>query len=208
MNIAGIIIRLAIFMAILFIIDLYAFQAIKTAFRQAVSARWSYWIFSGLVYAALIYLMIIFDRNQGPQNNQFQFIMALTILSLVPKLILLISMLGEDVFRLGEGIVTRIGGKETEFMPDRRRFVSQTAVFLAAIPFVGIIHGVFKGKYNYRVIRKTLVFDDLPEAFDGFQVTQISDVHSGSLTILIRSNMVLTLSMNRSPIFFYLPAIW
>ena len=180
MNIAGIIIRLAIFMAILFIIDLYAFQAIKTAFRQAVSARWSYWIFSGLVYAALIYLMIIFDRNQGPQNNQFQFIMALTILSLVPKLILLISMLGEDVFRLGEGIVTRIGGKETEFMPDRRRFVSQTAVFLAAIPFVGIIHGVFKGKYNYRVIRKTLVFDDLPEAFDGFQITQISDIHSGS----------------------------
>jgi predicted MPP superfamily phosphohydrolase len=37
------------------------------------------------------------------------------------------------------------------------------------------------GKYAYRVIKQTLYFDDLPKAFEGFTVTQISDVHSGSL---------------------------
>ncbi len=36
------------------------------------------------------------------------------------------------------------------------------------------------GKYNYKVIRQTLFFPDLPDAFDGFKVTQISDIHSGS----------------------------
>ena len=29
-------------------------------------------------------------------------------------------------------------------------------------------------------IRETLYFDDLPDAFDGFTITQISDIHSGS----------------------------
>ena len=36
------------------------------------------------------------------------------------------------------------------------------------------------GKYNYKVIKQRIYFPDLPEAFDGFKITQISDVHSGS----------------------------
>jgi predicted MPP superfamily phosphohydrolase len=39
---------------------------------------------------------------------------------------------------------------------------------------------MFKGKYNYKVHRTTLYFDDLPDAFDGFTITQLSDIHSGS----------------------------
>jgi predicted MPP superfamily phosphohydrolase len=180
MNLVGIIIRLAIFVVVLFLIDLYAFQAVKTAFRHTPAARWAYWGFSVLVYASLAYLFVIFDRDKGPQNTQFQYIMALTILSLVPKLIVLLGMAGEDVFRLGEGTIRKLAGSEKDFMPDRRRFVSQSALVLAAIPFAGIIHGVLKGRYNYKVIRKTLIYEDLPSEFDGLQITQISDIHSGS----------------------------
>lgn len=43
-------------------------------------------------------------------------------------------------------------------------------------------YGIVKGKYAYRVIRHTLYFDDLPQDFDGFTITQISDIHSGSFT--------------------------
>jgi predicted MPP superfamily phosphohydrolase len=39
---------------------------------------------------------------------------------------------------------------------------------------------MYKGKYNFRVLNYTLHFDDLPEAFDGYRITQISDIHSGS----------------------------
>ncbi len=39
---------------------------------------------------------------------------------------------------------------------------------------------MYKGKYNFRVLNYTLHFDDLPEAFDGYKITQISDIHSGS----------------------------
>jgi predicted MPP superfamily phosphohydrolase len=39
---------------------------------------------------------------------------------------------------------------------------------------------VTAGKYDFRLRKQTLYFEDLPEAFDGFTITQISDLHVGS----------------------------
>jgi predicted MPP superfamily phosphohydrolase len=66
------------------------------------------------------------------------------------------------------------------FLPERRKFVSQVALGIAAVPFLSMIYGMTVGKYNYKVLRQTLFFPDLPDAFDGFKITQISDIHSGS----------------------------
>ena len=46
-----------------------------------------------------------------------------------------------------------------------------------------------KGKYNFKVLKYTLEFDDLPAAFDGYQITQISDIHSGSFDNKEKINM-------------------
>jgi hypothetical protein len=54
------------------------------------------------------------------------------------------------------------------------------ALGIAAVPFGALLFGMYKGKYNFKVLKYTLEFDDLPDAFDGYQITQISDVHSGS----------------------------
>jgi len=51
---------------------------------------------------------------------------------------------------------------------------------MAALPFGALLYGMVKGRYNYKVLRYTMEYDDLPEAFDGYQITQISDIHSGS----------------------------
>jgi predicted MPP superfamily phosphohydrolase len=64
--------------------------------------------------------------------------------------------------------------------PARRKFISEVAVLVAAIPFSSFFYAMLKGKYDYRLHKTTLYFDDLPEAFDGFTITQLSDIHSGS----------------------------
>ena len=90
-------------------------------------------------------------------------------------------MLGEDIFRVGSGSTRFFMQSENfEFLNSRRKFVSQIGLGLAAIPFASLIYGVTVGKYNYKVIKQRIYFPDLPEAFDGFKITQISDVHSGS----------------------------
>ena len=51
---------------------------------------------------------------------------------------------------------------------------------MAEVPFLSLIYGMTVGKYNYKVIKQRIFFPDLPDAFDGFTITHISDVHSGS----------------------------
>ncbi|HEX5625756.1 MAG TPA: metallophosphoesterase, partial [Saprospiraceae bacterium] len=58
--------------------------------------------------------------------------------------------------------------------------VMQGAFALAALPLISLTYGMIKGRYQYKIHKQQLFFKDLPEAFDGFTITQISDVHSGS----------------------------
>src|SRR5690606_1964506 len=124
----------------------------------------SFWIFSFGIYLFTIFVFLTFDQRSVGQN--FGRLMALLILSILPKLIILAFMFGEDIYRFVAGIFNTVkGSSEEDFWPERRKFISQTALLLSTIPFLGIIHGVLIGKYRYRVIRHTLQFDDLPEAF-------------------------------------------
>jgi predicted MPP superfamily phosphohydrolase len=102
-----------------------------------------------------------------------------SILIAVPKIVAIIPLLLEDVSRLSQ-FLFRIFTVQPNVLPERRVFISQLALGLAAIPFLGILDGIWKGRYRYRVISHTLEFEDLPEAFDGFTIAQISDIHSGS----------------------------
>jgi predicted MPP superfamily phosphohydrolase len=99
----------------------------------------------------------------------------------IPKILLTVFMFLEDVFRLSGGLINlATKNRQGDFLEDRRKFVSTIALGIAAIPFLSLAYGMKWGKYNYKVIRQKVFFPDLPEAFDGFTFTQISDVHSGS----------------------------
>jgi predicted MPP superfamily phosphohydrolase len=102
------------------------------------------------------------------------------ITKIIFSLVLLIGDLGRLFYGLGDNIINYGKRGDVSFFPARRKFISQVAVVVAAVPFSGFIYGMFKGKYDYKLHRETLYFDDLPDAFDGFTITQISDIHSGS----------------------------
>tara|TARA_B100000530_G_scaffold328473_1_gene269324 strand:- start:555 stop:1496 length:942 start_codon:yes stop_codon:yes gene_type:complete len=70
---------------------------------------------------------------------------------------------------------------KSNIFPGRRKFISQLAIIIASVPTIAMLYGIYKGRYNYKVLKYTLEFDDLPKNFDGFTITQISDIHSGSL---------------------------
>ena len=171
--------RILIFLIFLGLIDWYSYQAFKTLFPTQTWVKASFWIFSIAIYLFTIFVFLTFDRGNIGLN--FGRLMSLLVLSILPKLIILAFLFGEDVFRFFAGVFQSLGeNREGDFLPDRRKFISQTALLLSTIPFLGILHGVLIGKYRYRVVSHTLEFDDLPEEFDGFTITQISDIHSGS----------------------------
>ncbi|WP_460220061.1 metallophosphoesterase [Psychroserpens sp. MEBiC05023] len=174
-------IRLVIFILIIGILDYYAFQSLKTTIRGNWWYVW-YWIITIGILGNFIFQIFTFDRSNGIPFR-FSVAFSLIVLFYVPKLIIGITLLGEDVYRLSTYVInnyikTPVTDNVTNY--GRRKFISQIALGLAAIPFASVLYGVFKGKYNFKVLKYTLHFEDLPEAFDGYKLTQISDVHSGS----------------------------
>jgi predicted MPP superfamily phosphohydrolase len=160
--------RIPFILLLLLLSDLYFFQAVKTLTGNPV-ILWCYWLYDLLLVAGMIYVLI----GRRPNRSLPQLIsvlMALVLLSLIPKVCALPVLLLEDIGRLFRNF------------PPRTVWVSALALIIAAIPFVGLLYGLTRGRHYYKVRKETIYFDDLPQAFDGFTITQLSDIHSGSFT--------------------------
>ncbi len=172
--------RWAIFILLYLMLGFYALQALKTATRFP----WVYYAFMAL--SLVVLGNFIFQFSIGDDQTRvltraksYAFGFLLTILTF--KVITIVFLFSEDIFRILAGTYHKFSGNTKAFsLPERRRFLSLLAVGIAALPFGALLYGMYKGKYNFRVLKYTMVFEDLPEAFDGYQITQISDVHSGS----------------------------
>lgn len=174
--------RILFIIPIWLILDFYFFQSVKTV-TQSLSPgtkhtiHWAYWLFD-LILISVILFIIFVQPKLLPQKHTF-LLVSLVLLSLIPKLVILPFLLMEDLVRLGD---YAFHFQRYDHYPARRKFISQLILGLSAIPFASIIYGMYRGKYNYKIHRHTVSYDDLPEAFDGFTITQLSDIHCGSFT--------------------------
>ncbi|UPQ80146.1 metallophosphoesterase [Flavobacterium azooxidireducens] len=173
-------IRLLFFIAFVLFIEVYAFQAFRTL-SKIKWVQYSYVLLSVLILAFIIYSFTQFDRRVG-QNSRTLLTFGLVLIVYIPKIILTLVMFGEDFYRIISGTISHFLGntEQSSFLPERRKFVSQIALGVAAVPFLSLLYGMTKGKYNFKVIKQTLFFNDLPDSFDGTTITHISDIHSGS----------------------------
>ena len=173
--------RWIIFIVIFGIIDLYAYQAVRTTFRN----KWvniAYLIISLVVLGNFIYQLSTLGRSSG-LSTRVNLAIGLFLTLYIPKIAIMIMMFGEDIIRVPQALYRYFstgGTAENGYIPSRRQFVSRIALGIAAIPFASFLYGMVKGKYNFKVLNYTLHFEDLPAAFDGYRITQISDIHSGS----------------------------
>lgn len=172
--------RLVFFFIFVFLIEWYVFQAVKTITKYKY-IHYSYLIITVLFIVYIIYAFSQFDRSVG-QNSQTLFTLGLLITISVPKMLIAILLFGEDLVRFFSGVYYWMLPKEgsVTFFQPRVKWVSTLAFILAFVPLIALIHGILVGKSNYKVIPQTVYFKDLPDAFDGFKITQISDVHVGS----------------------------
>ncbi|MBR9844783.1 MAG: metallophosphoesterase [Algicola sp.] len=172
-------VRWIIFILIYSILTVYGFQAIKTVTKL----NWVHYVFIAIaviVAGNFIYQFSIASEGRvlNPSKS-YAFGILLAFASL--NLVLVPILIGEDIIRLFLGLYDKLfATRETFYLPSRRKFISTVALGIAAIPFASLLYGMYKGKYRFRVLDYVLHFEDLPEAFDGYKITQISDIHSGS----------------------------
>jgi uncharacterized protein len=180
--------RILFTMGFWLLIDLYFFQGFKAAIahiapqmRKPLSM--GYWVFDLILMGIFIYFTITGRLRPGGSTG-ISFYIGLMFLTMLPKLIGSPLLVLEDAFRLIESgyswVKSLISPENQTYFPARRKFIGQLAVGIASVSFAGILYGITRGKYDYRVVHQDVFFKDLPPAFQGFTITQISDVHSGS----------------------------
>jgi predicted MPP superfamily phosphohydrolase len=160
--------RVPLILLLLVIADIYFFQAVQTLTANTFIHA-AYWVFDLIIIAGFV-VAFTSRRSSKWVHRLISILMALLLLSLVPKLIAMPVLLLEDISRLFRNF------------PPRSLWVSEAAVVIATIPFLALLYGLTGGRHFYRVKKETLYFPDLPKAFDGFTITQLSDIHSGSFT--------------------------
>lgn len=174
--------RFIVILSILYLaLAFYGFQAFKTLFKNP----WVQVIYGITFFSAWAFLVFKIATAESGSTMRDHIAIAGGIFFSFFLLALFLGffLLLEDVVRLSVYGFNKIAGVSDEgakYFPSRRKFVSAIGLGLAALPFGALLYGMYKGKYNYKVLKYELEFNDLPEAFDGYQITQISDVHSGS----------------------------
>lgn len=150
------------------------FYTYRTFSRLGIQGSVLNWVIGGIIglYICVIGLMIYL----GPRSPHFIYLTSVFLLLLVPQVVMLLSGLLGDILMFVTSWFS--SGKN---LKGRRKFIGQVTLALGAIPFAGILHGIFYGKYNFQKIKHVLSFKYLPKAFDEYKIVHISDIHIGSI---------------------------
>jgi predicted MPP superfamily phosphohydrolase len=60
------------------------------------------------------------------------------------------------------------------------RVIAYIGMGVFAMLLLGVLNGIFRGRFDFRVNRFKLAFPNLPESFRGLKIVQVSDFHIGS----------------------------
>lgn len=174
-------------LSLLILIDFYIFQGVKTLTRDS-NSQWTK-VAYGLFWGATGYVILSFTiyKILGPQaiNPQVQkWSTVFFFVAYVSKLPALMFLIIDDIVRIVKFITRRLKHERTDPHPgqkiSRSKFLVQTSVVAAAIPATALGFGILSGAYDYRLRRKRVPISNLPKAFEGVRIGQLSDIHSGS----------------------------
>ena len=166
-----------VLLAVFFIIEIYVYQAIRNITTNNY-IRIGYWVFTLLAYGIILYWILTFNKASR-DHQQIQLMVSAMMIFVLPKLLSVMFLLIGDFTRFVEFGFKYFTAKENYF-PERRKFISTTALAAAGIFSALAIDGIIFGKYRHTVRKVKLRFKNLPESFKGYKIVQISDVHSGS----------------------------
>jgi len=181
-------ITILIISAILLVADAYIISGIRGAskkwkFTTRRSFTWWYWGIS--IFLTLGLFMSIYAKfGLGFKGA----ILLIFFIVLGAKILFLPFLVVDDVRRMLLWKARKHNKPEPEFpasqpAPDaipRSEFLMKAGLLAGALPMASLGYGIINGAYDYRVKHRTLYLPNLPKAFDGIKLGQLSDIHSGS----------------------------
>ena len=137
-----------------------------------------------LIYAPLWYFN--FERFRTSSPVHLTLVDALlvapfmkwAISSLVGAIVALLFAIPQAIVGLGRWIAEKRRGDSLP-SPSRRVFLERTANLATSAPFFAGAYGLLYGRLNLETTVQKIPLPRLPQAFEGFRIAQLSDIHIG-----------------------------
>jgi len=170
-------------------LDIYVFMGIRAIMSNAAAPRTrtlvygGYWLISIACLATIILLPYLNWHDWKPIVRSY--VLAILIGLVMAKLLTVIFLLVDDVRRGVMWIIQQFGSSKAPQPAEvpsgitRSQFLTKMGLLMGGSLFATLTYG-FSNKYNYRVHKIKMAFKNLPPAFKGLRIVQLSDIHSGS----------------------------
>ena len=170
------------------LIDWYFYRSAKiflNRFSSGIRKWWirSYWIYTGLTLFFMMVAVGHYITHTPPPPFARSYITGFIMIVFLSKLSGNLFFLIEDLRRLIKRLINHFNSRKRSTPNDgmsRASFLKKAGIVAAATPFVSLMYGVVKSAFDYQVIKVQLPLKNLPSAFNGLKILQISDIHTGS----------------------------
>ncbi len=164
---------LLLFFVFIVLVELISYSGFRILIYQPSSnvRRWLHITYVLISMFATGLLVYSFSNPQVLRESRnysfFYFVILLSFLNLIPKIVFAMMTLISWLFRW-------FSGKHSQLL------ILASSIFIALGIWVLIVYGNLLGRENLKVVQHDLYFGELPVQLDGFKIVQLSDIHLGS----------------------------
>jgi predicted MPP superfamily phosphohydrolase len=181
-------IRFLIIFILITLVELYFLQALKTISIDYTPGKRKVILYTAYALAGISILLAAISLVYPPPNwpAAMRFVSAMFLILFLCKFIGILFLAIDDLIRLFRWLASLFQKAPTDSTEvtkegiSRLKFLSYLAVTFTVVPAISFIYGMVRGAYKYRVHKVKVSSPNLPEAFEGFKIVQLSDMHSGS----------------------------
>jgi uncharacterized protein len=159
------------------LIDTYCFWGLRFAgFHNDAVLTILYWSIPVFFILTFSGIFLFRPKNISPDGfKKVMLIFASFLLFYLPKLFLVPFVFVSDIAHL----LTMLFEKAQEWAI-LSKVILITGIAVSALIFLAVFIGIVWQRFNFKIRRVPLKFKNLPDAFNGFKIVQISDLHIGS----------------------------
>lgn len=179
-----------VIIAFMILLDIYVFQAVRMVSQSAnektrLIIHSIYWGFAviTIIWMALLPFINLENMPRTLRSTLFAIVIGLFFAKIIASTFFLI----DDIRRGVQWVAGKIFYQNTEGENiseggiSRSAFLSWAGLLIGGGLFTSLIYG-FNNRYRYQLKQVSLKYPNLPNAFKGLKVVQISDIHAGSLS--------------------------
>lgn len=183
------ILNLIILVLVILAIDFYGYYGLRKLLAQKPVGGFGKWIFRaywfldiGFIVFSLVWTIIIRTSawDDYIQYRNFFYITGAFIFIFLPKITFLIFNVLHDICLALTWLIKKITQPSESDKIKKTPVILTLGFALSLFTLIWVFYGVAYGRYNFEVTETEIEIEDLPDAFDGFRIVQISDTHLGS----------------------------